>query len=109
MTNRDTEILKIEILADYYQSKFNSSISFILSVAIGFFITLITLLIQKAIGIEKYIFGIIFTIALIGFLLFGASRNYQKNLDNMDELIQQINKGEKPLPPLKQLRKKQFF
>lgn len=103
--NRDTEILKLQILADYYHSGFTSLASFIFGFAIAWFASIIALFFQNAIDVQTYIFGII-----VGFIwllggLFFSFREYHKNFGRIDKLIQQVNRGE-PLPPLRELRKK---
>lgn len=101
--DRDTEILKIKILADYYHSKYNNSATYIFSITIAFSIALMTLLFQKKFELENYFIGIGIITAFLFILLFIAHRNYMKNLDRIDELLQQVNKGE-VLPPLRELR-----
>lgn len=103
--NRDTEVLKIQILAGYYRSRFTSISSFIFSFAIAFLISIVTLFFQNVIGIILYTFGIIAFVIWLQVGLFFAFREYHKNLNRIDKLIQDVNKGE-PLLTLKELRKK---
>jgi len=102
---RDTEILKIQVLADYYHSRFTSSASYVFGAIIAWIISFAVLFFQHNIDIITFYFGIF--VGAFGFsvILFRTFREYHKNLNKIDELIQCVNQGE-PLPSLKELRKK---
>lgn len=103
--NRDTEVLKLQILADYYHSEFTSFFSYLFTLIIGFSLFILTVYFEGIIPIElTLIFAVIgFIVFAVGLFLF--RREYHKNLDRIDKLIQQVNRGE-PLPSLRELRKK---
>jgi len=104
-SDRDTEVLKIQVLADYYHSKFTSSASYVFGAIIAWAISFAILFFQHNIDIITFYSGIF--VGAIGFsaILFYTYREYHTNLNKIDELIQQVNKGE-PLPSLKELKKK---
>jgi len=103
--DRDTEILKLQVLADYYHSRFTSYASFCFGFIIAWFISFATLFFQRNIDAPTYYFGIFVGGIGIAMFLVSTLKEYHKNLNKIDKLIQCINQGE-PLPSLEELRKK---
>jgi len=103
--DKDTEHLKIQIIADYHHSTFTAYVSFLFSIIIVWYFTLLTLTFEGFIPFE---FSLIFLAAgFIPLLVmpFIVTREYGKKLDKIDKLIQLVNIGES-LPSLRELRKK---
>ena len=101
----ETEVLKIQILASNYNSSYTIVVSAVFGFAFALLIAFVTLFFQNAIDLSLYYVGIIAVIVWFAILLPYASKIYSKNLDRIDKLIEQVNKGE-PLPSLRELRKK---
>jgi hypothetical protein len=102
--NKDADLLKIQILADYYQASFNFLGSFVSGALIGLFVVAITLRLENVLGdIGYYIFlGLI----VLFFLIFGTRtyRSYHSDLKKIDNLFTRVQNGE-TLPSITELRK----
>jgi len=102
--NRDTELLKIQVYADYCHSTFTSYVSFIFGGIIAFYVTIMGLFLQKTIDLTTY--TLVAIVVVVPFLIFMwvAYGGYHSCLNRVDELIEKVNKGE-PLPSIKDIRK----
>lgn len=105
---RDTDLLKLQILADYYHSVYVTYASFIFGFVIAWAVALITLFWQNAFNLLTYWIALFSGYAaLIAFLLY-VQKVYHDNLDRIDELIQSINKDRfEPLPLIRELKRRQ--
>jgi hypothetical protein len=101
--NRDVEILKIQVLADYYHNRSNLLLSFILTVFITFSITFMTLSYEGHISLPVYYVSLGAVFVLVFYGLYTLDKGYSKWLDRIDDLLRQVEKGE-VLPSLRELR-----
>jgi len=106
-TNRDTELLKIQILADYYHSRFTTQASFLYGFIIAWAITFIALFYQKNIDIVIYYLSLLLGFISLGAFLYYAFKDYSKKVNNIDGLIAKVNKGE-TLPSLEELKREKM-
>jgi hypothetical protein len=103
--DKDTECLKIQIIADYYHSTFTAYVSFLFSLVIVWYFTLLTLTFEGCVPFEFFLIFLATGFMPLLVMPFIVTRKYGKKLDKIDKLIQLVNKGEL-LPSLKELRKK---
>lgn len=102
--NKDSDLLKIQILADYYQASF----SFLGSIASGALIGLLVVVVT--LRLENVLDGITYYLSLaviLAFLLFygrRAYRSYHSDLEKIDKLFIRVQNGE-TLPSITELRK----
>jgi hypothetical protein len=106
---RDTDLLKLQILADYYHTRFNLVGSFSLGLIIAMTVALYTLVMQNAISLFVYFLSLfflfLFALAAVSYML----REYHRTLDGIDELIKGVNKNRfEPLPSIRELRTKKL-
>lgn len=102
---RDTDLLKIQILADYYHARFNLVGSFIVGFVIALTVALYTLVMQNIIDMLVYSITLLFVYIMIMVSLAYVFRAYHGYLERIDELIQSINKDRfEPLPSIHELR-----
>ena len=102
--NKDSDLLKIQILADYYQASFSFLGSIISGALIGLLVLAVTLRFENVFGdISYYVF--IGAIMLV-FLFFGTRtiRSYHSDLEKIDNLFIRVQNGE-TLPSITELRK----
>jgi hypothetical protein len=103
--NRDTELLKIQILADYYHSQYTTNLSFYLTGFLTMAAAVFVLVVEGHISPILY-WIYLFVIALpFGYWSYSTRKTYSKNLNGIDGLIEQVENN-KPLPSLKELKKK---
>jgi hypothetical protein len=107
VTNRDTELLKIQILADYYHSRFTTQASFLYGFIIAWGITFVALFYQKNIDMVIYTFSLLLGYTALGAFLYYAFKDYSKKLNSIDGLIVEVNKGV-VLPSLKELKREKM-
>jgi len=103
--NRDVELLKVQILADYYHTQFNLVLSFLLTGVITLAIALMTLVYEGHINLLIYYILLACIAVLFSYELHTISKDYSENLDKIDDLLKQVEVGES-LPSLKDLKKK---
>ena len=103
--NRDTELLKIQVYAGYWHSQFRSRISYVFGAIIAVYVSLMGLFLQKTIDLLTYYLALFVGAPIFLIFLWSVYRDYHRNLDRIDELIQRVNNGES-LPSLRELRKK---
>jgi len=104
--NRDIELLKTQILADYYHNQFTTNLSFLLSGFLTFAAALFVLVVEGHLTLIEY-YGFLFVIVIpFGYWIYSTRKTYSENLDSIDSLIEQVENN-KPLPSLKELKKKQ--
>jgi hypothetical protein len=103
--NRDTELLKIQILADYYHNHFTTNLSFLLSGFLTFAAALFVLVFEGRLTLEGYYIYLIVIVVPLGFWIYSTRKTYSKNLDSIDGLLEQVENNE-PLPSLEELKKK---
>ena len=104
--NRDVELLKVQILADYYHTQSNLTLSFLLTCLIALTIAFMTLLIEGHINLLTYYILLAVIVILFYYWLRKTNNRYSKNLDKIGDLLKQIEIGE-PLPSLKELKEKE--
>jgi uncharacterized membrane protein len=102
--NRDIEILKIQVLADYYHNQSNLALSFTLTALIALAIALMTLVYEGRISLEVYYLSLAVIFAFFSYELYTLNKRYSEYLDRIDDLLRQVENG-KVLPSLKELRK----
>ena len=102
--NRDVELLKVQILADYYHTQFNLVLSFLLTGVIALAIALMTLVYEGHINLLVYYILLVCIAVPFSYGLRTISKDYSENLDKIDDLLKQVEIGE-PLPSLKELKK----
>jgi len=102
--SRDSELAKIQILADYYHTHYTIVLSFLLTGLVALAAALFTLVYEGHITFLSYyvllavvVIPFVYAIALTG-------KHYYENIEKIDGLFEQVEKG-KPLPSLKELRK----
>lgn len=91
---RDSELLKIQILADYFLAGFNFRASIVAGFFIGFLVLDGTLLFQKIISdLFFYLFMVAVTVAFLVYskMLF---RKHHSKLETIDSLFMQVEKEE---------------
>ena len=103
--NKDSDLLKIQILADYYQASFSFLGSIVSGALIGLLVVAITLRFENVFSdIGYYVFlGIICPF----FLFYGRRtyRSYYSDLEKIDKLFIRVQNGE-TLPSITELMKK---
>jgi hypothetical protein len=100
--NNDADLLKVQILADYYQAQFNYRASVVTGVVVGLFLIDIGFLLAKA-----YVAFVLFLILVLGALFWYTtiiSDVYHSDLENIDQLFTRVQNGE-PLNSVTELRK----
>jgi hypothetical protein len=103
--NKDSDLLKIQILADYYQASFSFLGSIASGALIGLLVVAITLRFENVFSdISYYVF--LGVILLFG-LFYGTKtyRSYHSDLEKIDNLFIRVQNGE-TLPSITELRKK---
>ena len=103
--DKDIELLKIQVYADYCHSFYNGLIVLLMSGMFSFFLTFTVLFIEGIIYFTIYLFFVFFSILGFGGLGICFFSIYSKRLERVDRLIEMMNKGE-PLPSIKELMKK---
>jgi len=102
--NKDSDLLKIQILADYYQASFSFLGSIVSGAVIGFLVVAITLRLENVFSDISYygFLGVIFSF----FLFYGRRtyRSYHSDLEKIDKLFIRVQNGE-TLPSITELRK----
>ena len=102
--NKDSDLLKIQILADYYQASFSFLGSIVSGTLIGLLVVAITLRFENVFSdISYYVFlGVIFSF----FLFYGIRtyRSYHSDLEKIDKLFIRVQNGE-TLPSITELWK----
>jgi hypothetical protein len=89
---RDTELLKIQTYADYCNSRFTIDASYVLSVVVAYYITILGLNIQKVFSPpELYYLFLIVPFPFFAYMLHKAYRNHVRNMSRVDELIKKLN------------------
>lgn len=102
--NKDSNLLKIQILADYYQASFSFLGSIVSSAFIGLLVVAITLRLENVlVDISYYLI-----LAIVAFfaLFYGTRiyRSYHSDLEKIDNLFIRVQNGE-TLPSITELRK----
>jgi len=102
--NRDTEIAKVQIIADYFHGQFTVWASYYTGAFIIVIVFLATLFFEGKLNWSYYTAGAVFSLLIFGFLFASAKRNYDASLDGVQKMIGLVEKGE-PLPALPELKK----
>jgi hypothetical protein len=91
---RDSELLKIQILADYFQASFNFLASILAGFFVGFLVFGATLRYQNI--LDNITFPTFLVIVLVAFLGYSKwiIRGHHSNLEKIDNLFTQLQKGE---------------
>lgn len=114
--SRDLELLKIQSLDGYFQTKVNAAYTYVYGVLIAFLFTILTLYYNKLFNISEImglnllfflavIFGIGYIIKLYG--LDSTKQLHEDYLTKIDTLIMRVDRGEtlEPLSELKEIGK----
>lgn len=102
--NKDSDLLKIQILADYYQASFSFLGSLVSGILIGLIVVAITLRLENVLAdLSYYVF---LGVVLLFFLFYGRKiyRNYHSDLEIIDNLFIRVQNGE-TLLSITELRK----
>jgi hypothetical protein len=102
--NKDSDLLKIQILADYYQASFSFLGSIVSGAFIGLLVVAITLRLENVLGDITYY---LFLGAIVVFFVFygrGEYRSYHSGLEKIDKLFIRVQNGE-TLPSITELMK----
>lgn len=101
--NREIELIKIQVLSEYYHSRFTFVSSIVVGGFIGIIVASMTLYYEGVINTLTFTVGS--SVALIVFGYFGLNmifKHYQADLVFVDKLLDCVQRGE-PLPPIEQL------
>jgi hypothetical protein len=102
--NKDAELLKIQIMADYYQANFSFVGSIVTGAFIGLFVVAITLRFENVLDIISYsVFLVIVTVFSLYYAL-KTIKSYHSDLEKIDDLFTRVENGE-TLPSIAELRK----
>jgi hypothetical protein len=102
--DKDVDLLKIQILADYYQASFSFIGSIVSGLIIGLVVVAITLRLENILNdLSYYLF---FGLTAGFFLIYGTRtyRSYHSDLEKIDNLFIKVQNGE-TLPSITELRK----
>jgi hypothetical protein len=105
--NKDVELLKVQILADFYHTRISSWFSLFASILIAFSIVITTLFYERYIDPITYEVAICAFVAFFFLRLWMLSKQYSRDIDRLDDLLKRIENG-KPLPPLRELKENLF-
>jgi hypothetical protein len=102
--NKDSDLLKIQILADYYQASFNFLGSVVSGALIGLLVVAVTLRLENVLADISYY--LLLGVILFFFLLYGRRTYgaYHSDLEKIDNLFIRVQNGE-TLPSITELRK----
>lgn len=103
--NKDADLLKIQIMADYYQVGFSFVGSIVTGVFVGLFVVAITLRFENVLDMISYL--VLLGIVAVFFLYYAlrAIKSYHSDLEKIDDLFTRVENGE-TLPSIAELRKK---
>jgi Ca2+/Na+ antiporter len=102
--NRDAELLKIQILADYYHNKFTLMLSFLMTGLIGFAIAVLTLVFEGRITLVGYYLYLVVIFVPFSYWIYTNGKEYSENLNNVEGLLEQVDNGV-ALPSIRELKK----
>jgi len=102
--NRDTELLKIQVYADYCHTTFTFRASVIVSGYIGLLLTILVMAYQGLIGWIVYYLIAAAIIIIFSVNLASIFKDYHNSLDQIQTLLNKLENSE-PLPTLKEMRK----
>ena len=102
--NKDADLLKIQILADYYQASYSFQGSIVSGFTIGLIVVAITLRLQNIINDLSYY--LLLAVVGVFFFIYGtrAYRIYHSDLERIDNLFTKVQNGE-TLPSITEMRK----
>jgi predicted transporter len=102
--NKDSDLLKIQILADYYQASFSFFGSVVSGAIIGLLVVAITLRLENVFSDITYyiVLGVILIFA--SFYITRIYRSYHSDLEKIDNLFIRVQNGE-TLQSITELRK----
>ena len=103
-SNKDSDLLKIQILTDYYQASFSFFGSVVSGAIIGLLVVAITLRFENVFSDITYyiVLGVILIFA--SFYITRIYRSYHSDLEKIDNLFIRVQNGE-TLPSITELRK----
>lgn len=107
MDKQAVELVKVQVLADYFHTRHNITSSLWIAGLVGVIILVTTIYYQKNIDFNQLIYFDI--IIVIGFspFLYNNTRIYHRDLDVVNWALGQVEKGE-TLPSINELRKKKI-
>lgn len=104
--DREIDLLKIQIHADYCQANFIFLSSIVVSVFAGLFLVFVALVYQGLMSWYVYYLSIAVVTVFFFIELRRILKEYHNDLDQIQDLLSQVEKNES-LPTLKEMRKKQ--
>ena len=103
--NKDIELLKIQILADYWQARFNFAYSLLIAGFVGLLILLLTIYYEGKVDAVSLTVGSLALYAILGiFGMWFIEKRQAEYLNLIEKLLSQIEKAE-PLPSLIELKR----
>ena len=102
--NRDTDLLKVQILADYSHLRFNLALSVIFMIWIALIIVFVTLVLEGRINYIEYDIAVWLIAIPFIYLEYTRRESYYRDLDKISILLEQVENGESLLT-LSELRK----
>jgi hypothetical protein len=103
--NTDIELLKVQILADYYHTQLNLWISYYLTGSIGLGIALITFVFEFHLALLIYYVLLVAIAIPIICRIRGLNKEYSERVNFIDDLLRRVENGES-LESLSELEKK---
>lgn len=103
--DKDVELLKIQVYADYCHSFYTGAVLLSMSAMLSFSIAWMVLFVEIGMNPVGYFLFLFLFVGGFGGLGIWYYYRYRKRLERIDKLIERLNKGE-PLPSIKDLMKK---
>jgi len=103
--SNESELLKIQVYADYCHTIFTLKASILISGFVGLLLVLLGLLYQALISWFIFYFGSLLVFVAFAPALIYVFRSYHSDLDQIQGYLSKIEKNE-PLPEFKDMRKR---
>ena len=102
--NREVELLKIQIFADYCHTDFTFRSSIGVSGFVGLLLVTVGLVYQNLISLVVYYLTLVIVLIFFSVILSKTYKDYHTNLDQIQVFFTQLEKNES-LPTLREMRK----
>ena len=89
--DKDTELLKVQVYADYAHSRYTVQASYILSAIVAYFFAIFGLRLQNYLALELYWILVAVPIPFFGYMLYSTHKTYVQRMARVDELIKKAN------------------
>jgi hypothetical protein len=103
--SKESELLKIQVYADYCHTVFTLKASVLVSGFVGLLLILLGLLYQALVSGLVFYFGSLITLIVFAPALYYTFRSYHNDLNQIQGFLSKIEKKE-PLPEFKDMRKR---